>query len=280
MKNFNILLIALLLLISGCSTITEQDIKPVNPDTVTIKVLVDRSIFVEEPPSDSTAIFVRVRDTSGEGLNLQQNVLRSFKSQGFNITTDIKKANYVLQANVKDVGQVSAAEMSKLQDSTYGEEVATILKRSLTGVLAGGVVGSLDGNAAKGALIGAGIGALTGAFEASARAERIARKKAMKYIALVVDVSVKEQLPDGSLIERKGVSKKRSNSNSTGNTGDDRFSSNASDSSFETDNYTTKTKWKRSNTRILVKAKGRHLKFEDVKDRMSRKLVSSISGFF
>lgn len=268
------------LLITGCSTVTEKDIKPDNPDSVLIKVLVDRSIFVEEPPSDSTAIFIRVRDTSGEGLNLQQKVLKGFKSQGFNITTDIKSANYILQANVKDVGQVSAAEMSKLQDSTYGEEVATVLNRSLKGVLAGGVVGALDGNAAKGALIGAGIGAISGAIEANARAERIARKKAMKYIALVVDVSIKEQLPDGSLISKKGGTKNNIDSNYTGNTGDRQFGSKSSESEFETTNYTTKSKWKRSNTRVLVKAKGRHLKFEDVKDRMSRKLVSSISGFF
>ncbi len=275
-----ILIMLGIVFLSGCSTITEKDIKPVDPDTVTIKVLVDNSIFVEEPPSDSTAIFVRVRDTSGEGLNLHKRVLQNFKNQGFNITTNIKKANYILQANVKDVGQVSAAEMAKLQDSTYGEDVSTILKRSLGGVLAGGVVGALDGNAAKGALIGAGIGALTGVLEANARAKRIAHKKAMKYIALVVDISIKEQLPDGSLIEKKGGSSNDQNTKKVGSTNDSQSNSSSRNSSYETTSYTTNSKWKRSNSRILVKAKGRHLKFEDVKGRMSRKLVSSISGFF
>lgn len=274
------LLSSVFLLIVGCTTVTEKDIKPVNPDTVKIKVFVDRSIFVEEPPSDSTAIFIRVRDTSGEGLNLHQKVLRNFKSQGLKITTDFKKANYILQANVKDVGQVSAAEMAKLQDSSYGEEVATILQRSLGGVVAGGVVGALDGNAAKGALVGAGLGAISGAIEANARATRIAHKRAMKFIALVVDISVKEQLPDGGLITKKGGSKNNINSNTTGGANDSKFSSGSSNSEFESSNYTTQTKWKTSVTRILVKAKGKHLQFDGVKDRMSRKLVSSISGFF
>lgn len=279
-KLILVMLGSVYLLISGCSTVTEKDIKPVNPDTVLVQVLVDRSFFVEEPPSGSDTIFVRVRDTSGEGLNLHQKVLRSLKSQGFNITTNAKTANYILQANLKDVGQVSAAEMSKLQDSSYGEEVSTIIKRGLGGVLAGGVLGALDGDATKGALIGAGIGALTGAFEANARATRIANKRAMKYIALVVDVTVQEQLPDGSLVSRKGKNTENIGSNYAGATNDSGFQSKSSRSEFETSSYTTKSKWKRHKTRILVKAKGKHLKFEDVKDRMSRKLASSISGFF
>ncbi len=297
MQKQYLILLSLILFLVSCQTTTPEQryakIQPVNPEAVNIKVLVDRSIFLDSVSGANDFVFVRVRNTSGEDINLHQRVIQKLKSQGVKVTNDIDKASYVLIANVVTMRYVSAEELTNLQESSYGEDVSNVLNRAIGGAALGGLAGSLDDNShhtTAGALIGAGIGAAIGLAEANAKAERIARKKAIKYIALTVDIELREKIADDGLVTRRGRQTFADNQSSRGSTNYDRssppqerahFGSSSSVQSEIVENYQEQTHWKRHRTRILVKTKGTKLNFDDViKRRMTQKLTNSISGFF
>ena len=273
---------------SGIEIGTETGV-PTKPTVEYVRISTDRSIFLDPPEEDDPAVYVRVRDTSGQDWNLQQAVIDRVRRNGFRIAKSIRNAVYVLQANVLLAHEVSALELAKLDETEYGQDVSSIAKNALTGAAIGGVAGGLAGDseaAIGGALAGGLLGGILEASDQSNREQRLKAKQHTKYYSLIVDIELRQRAH--GIVRRSGSS---SQSSSTGGSQDSSSAgialsghqleeSNESYSSEETETYSETSEWKRHRARILGKAKGKLIAFEDVQGDFAKKLTSAISDMF
>ena len=264
---------------------------PTEPSVEYVRVSMDKSVFLDPPEVDDPAIYVRVRDTSGRDWDLHSAVVARLQAQGFQITRNAAQAEYVLQANILLANEVSAAELAKLDETEYGQDVSDVVKTAALGAAGGALAGGLIDNGgvggiAAGAAVGGLAGAAFGAFGKSEREKRLLAKQATKFYSLVVDLEVRQRVK-GGVVTRKGSSKTETGVASTqdeesaGAAIEGReLTSGESVISEETETYTETSEWKRQRARILGKAKGKLIAFGDVQGQFADKLARAISGMF
>ena len=266
---------------------------PSEPSVEYVRVAMDKSIFLDPPEVDEPAVYVRVRDTSGRDWDLHSAVVARLRAQGFKITPNAAKAEHVLQANVLFANEVSAAELAKLDETEFGQDIGDIVKSAALGAaggaLAGGVVDSGGaGGIAAGAALGGLAGAALGAFGQSEREKRLLAKQATKFYSLVVDLEVRQRAKSG-VVTRSGKTELSSHGPSSSQGGEgvgeavdgrDFDAAGESITSEEIEAYNETTEWKRHRARILGKAKGKLIAFDDVKGEFADKLSRAISGMF
>ena len=108
----------------------------------------------------------------------------------------------------------------------------------------------------------------------SARKERLAAKQLIKFYSLVVDIQLRERAKGTvEIAGSSGLSAERPS-------GGGAFSEHSAYSRQETQSYSETSQWKRYQTRIVGKAKGKLIVFEDVEQDFVEKLASSIAGVF
>lgn len=251
---------------------------PEKPSVEYIRVRMTDTVFLNPPEQDDPGIFLRVRNTSGrESLDLQRAVAPKVQALGYRLVNNAKDAVYVMQANILFADEVSAAELAKLDETEFGTDVASIV----TGAVVGGALGAGGGallGGGKGAAIGAGAGAVLGGLSAgladSARKERLAAKQLIKFYSLVVDIQLRERAKGTvEIAGSSGLSAERPS-------GGGAFSEHSAYSRQETQSYSETSQWKRYQTRVVGKAKGKLIVFEDVEQDFVEKLASSIAGVF
>ena len=88
MKTIAVSLLCALAL-SGCVTTTLQT-----------KATMSQSIFIDPVSKSKQTIFVALRNTSGQEINLESKILQKLQSKGYIVVDDPDKANFILQANV------------------------------------------------------------------------------------------------------------------------------------------------------------------------------------
>ena len=159
---------------------------PTEPSVEYVRVSMDKSVFLDPPEVDDPAIYVRVRDTSGRDWDLHSAVVARLQAQGFQITRNAAQAEYVLQANILLANEVSAAELAKLDETEYGQDVSDVVKTAALGAAGGALAGGLIDNGgvggiAAGAAVGGLAGAAFGAFGKSEREKRLLAKQATKF---------------------------------------------------------------------------------------------------
>ncbi|WP_332444733.1 complement resistance protein TraT [Wolinella succinogenes] len=134
-----------LLFLAGCATTELQT-----------KVKMTQSVFVDPVAKDKRLIFVSMRNTSGQNINLESKIISNLQARGYTIVDDPEAATYILMANVLYCDR-------KREDNTTGGAAAGAVAG---GAIAGynsrsGSVGSTLGGAAAGALVGGILGKLT-----------------------------------------------------------------------------------------------------------------------
>ena len=259
---------------------------PTEPSVEYLRVKTDRSIFLDPPEVDNPAVYVRVRDSSGRdwGGFLQRAVVARIKAAGYSTTRNAAKAAYVLNANVLVAQEVSAFELAKLDETEYGQNTSGIIKSIAAGAVVGGVAGGVLGDsksAAAGAIAGGLVGGILGSIDQNERRKRIAAKQQTKYYSVIVDVELRERIGSGGEVQREGTQNLSFSSSQTdgldgstiGNTGEE-----IEGEVIET--FSETSKWKRHRTRVLGKAKGKLIAFEDVESDFAEKLSRSIAGAF
>ena len=252
---------------------------PEKPSVEYIRVRMTDTVFLDPPEQDDPGIFLRVRNTSGrESLDLlHRAVAPKVQALGYRLVNNPKDAVYVMQANILFADEVSAAELAKLDETEFGTDVASIV----TGAVVGGALGAGGGallGGGKGAAIGAGAGAVLGGLSAavadSARKERLAAKQLIKFYSLVVDIQLRERAKGTvEIAGSSGLSAERPS-------GGGAFSEHSAYSRQETQSYSETSQWKRYQTRIVGKAKGKLIAFKDVEQDFVEKLANSIAGVF
>lgn len=266
---------------------------PTEPSVEYLRTSMSNSIFLNPPEVDDPAIFVRVRDTSGNNFNMQKDVEERIKQLGYAITKNAKRAVYVVQANVRLAQEVSAFEIAKLDETKYGQDTSKIVESVAKGAAAGAALGigagALSdgdfGETAAAGLAGGLVGGLLGGVVASSkdakRQERIAAKQHTKFYTVLVDIEVRERIQGGEL--KRQVRAESETDEGISATATEEFVGetvggvSSRGSSQTTESYTETSEWKSHKARIIGKAKGKLIAFDDVRKDFSDKIAASIA---
>ncbi|CAM2821846.1 complement resistance protein TraT [Helicobacter burdigaliensis] len=139
MKRFYLLGILCALFLSGCVTTTMQT-----------KATMSQSIFIDPVAKNKQTIYIAMRNTSGQNINLLSKVLGNLQAKGYTIVDDPKMANFILQANVLycNIKQENNATGAAVLGAGVGAGVGGYNHGSMTGTIAGGAIGALVGGIA------------------------------------------------------------------------------------------------------------------------------------
>lgn len=250
-----------------------------------VRVKMGKSIFLDPPEEEEPAVYVRVRDTSGYDFDLQQRVINLLAENGFQRARSLKKATYVLQANLLFAEEVSEAQLQQINDSDYDQSMGDVLGAAVAGTAVGGAVDIATGDHQKlgaGSIVGGLIGIVAATQEGERKKEALAEKKATKFFSAVVDIEVRQRA-EGDVVRRgrSNVNQGTASDSSEGSLiGDSSFSETDEAGTQEVDEYTVRSKWVRYRARIVASAKGRHVTLEDVKGPMAEKLSNAMGGMF
>ncbi|WP_423908279.1 complement resistance protein TraT [Candidatus Spongiihabitans sp.] len=305
LKSVKLILVAFCLTITGCAssppqwseaaksqqTETGVQVRPSDlgvPQTASveyIRVKTERSIFLD-PPEGNNEVYLRVGDTSGRawaGISMRDLVTQELGKRGFTVVTNAKTASYALQVNILLADEISAAEIAQLDETQYGQDLGGIVKSVVIGTVVGGVAGSVLGNidntlagAVGGGILGGALKGLSG----SRKKDLLLAQQATKYFSLIMDVEVRERTK--GTVTRSGETNilKSQNSSTGDNVADTSVSGSQNISSTETESFTEESTWKRHRTRVVGKAKGKLVVFEDVEQDFAIKMIRAIAGFF
>ena len=231
------LTIASILLLNGCSAID----KSIKHGTLDVQTKMSETVFLDPVADNKRTVVLQIRNTSDrKDLDIVSEIKTAIEDKGYKIVTDPNKANFMIQANILQVGKSTQEDPFSSLTSGYG------------GALAGGTVGSLVSND----YAGAGIGALAGGLIGTVADAAV---QVVNY-QMITDLQISEKADGDVVTESSNAQLKQGTSGS------------------KSSSWSQKTKWKKYQTRIISVAKKTNLKFEVALPELKRGLVQSISG--
>jgi len=233
-----------LLLLAGCgATMTA-----VGKRDLEVQTRMTNSVFLDPVAPAQRTVFVQLRNTSDRpDFDIADAVKAAIAARGYRVVEDPEQAQYMLQANVLQVGVTSPTAAEANFGGGFGSTAV------------GGAIGALGTRAATrdaGAII---AGALVGAA-----AETVADSyfKDVTY-SITTDLQVSERSREGVVVTEtleQDLEQGRSGSRVL--------------SSAET------TGWKRYQTRVMSTANKANLEFEEAAPELVAGLTRSIAGIF
>ena len=231
------LTIASILLLNGCSAID----KSIKHGTLDVQTKMSETVFLDPVADNKRTVVLQIRNTSDKkDLDIISEIKTAIEDKGYKTVTDPNKANFMIQANILQVGKSTQEDPFSSLTSGYG------------GALAGGTVGSLVSND----YAGAGIGALAGGLIGTVADAAV---QVVNY-QMITDLQISEKADGDVVTESSNAQLKQGTSGS------------------KSSSWSQKTKWKKYQTRIISVAKKTNLKFEVALPELKRGLVQSISG--
>lgn len=232
-------LMGLALLISGCAATTTS----VRYGELDVQTKMSSTIFLEPVAPKERTVFVQIRNTSDKLLNIDNAIRDAILARGYTIESDPKRAHYILQANVLQVGKVDVSALEQNEGAATG------------GVIVGAAAGALLGgsDAGEGALIG---GLLAGLLEnISGSLVQVV------HYSMITDIQIAERVQAPVSEEFRSQLQQGS-------------SASASQSSESV------SARKRYQTRIVSTARRVDLEFAEALPHLEQGLINSISGTF
>lgn len=231
-------------LLSGCAA-TQLAIEKRELD---VQTKMSDTIFLDPTAESKRTIFVQIRNTSDKpDFDISSDVTAAIAAKGYRIVNDPDSAQFVLQANILQVGKV-APSAAQMQFGGYGSQLQAAF-------LGAGTVAALGSRSASGIL---GAGLLAGVVDTVANA-------AVKdvYYTAITDVQIRER-------QHAGVKSHESSQHNIrqGNSGGTTVTYN-DDSNFRT-----------YQTRVMSVANKVNLEFADAAPPLRSGLVRVISGVF
>src|SRR5690606_1002651 len=170
-------LIALLgLQLAGCGAI-QTSVKKRNLD---VQTKMTETIFLEPVSPSKRTLFVDIRNTTDQDLPIKDRVVEQFRERGYTITDDPEQANYMLQANVLQLGKGNLRSKDSMIEAGFG------------GAVLGGGIGAVASSARKDAIAGAVLGAAAGVI-ADAFVEDV-------LYTMVTDLQIRERPTKGEFV--------------------------------------------------------------------------------
>ncbi len=221
----------------------------INKRNLDVQTKMSSTIFLDPVTENKRTIYVQLRNTSDkQELNIEPCVMAALQAKGYVIVQNPEEAQYLLQANVLQVGKTDLRAAECALSRGFGT--------ALVGAATGAAIGSLvqpesDRAAAAGGLMGAAVATVTDAMV-----------KDVVY-SVIADVQISERAGNAMVVKEKTRSKL-----AQGNSGYKEITS------------TQKISWNRYQTRIVSTANKVNLKFEKACPLLVQGLSGSVAGIF
>jgi hypothetical protein len=204
------------------------------------------TVFLNPVPDAQKTVYVSVKNTSDQEMNVEPALKASFKSHGYRVMGDPSYAHYLLQANILKVAKMSISASQSALGGGYGS--------ALAGGVAGTALGSMTHNT--NAMIGGGIaGGLVGLAADSLVQD-------VNY-TMITDVQISERVGTGiKVLEEHRASMKQGSSSSLNQVS------------------TTDSQFQRYRVRVVSNADKVNLAFKDAVPALKADLVKALVGIF
>lgn len=204
------------------------------------------TIFLDPVPHAQKTIYISVKNTSDQTINVAPKLKESFREHGFRVVNQVGDAHYLLQANILKVGKMSVAASQSALGGGFGS------------VLAGGAVGAGLGSLTHNtnAMIGGGIaGGLVGLAADSL-------VKDVNY-TMITDVQISERVGQGVKVQEEH-----------------RASLKQGSSTQLTQVSSRESQYQRYRTRVVSNADRVNLAFKDAVPSLEAGLVKTLTSIF
>ena len=240
MKKFwkSIIFLGLLLTMVSCSTMHTI----ISKRNLDVQTKMSDTIWLEPAAANQKTVFVKVSNTSGKNLNIEQKIISVLSAKGYRIVNDPAEAKYWLQANILKVDKVNLNNENGFSDAVLGAGIGGVLGAQRSG----GAYTALGWG-----LAGAAIGTIADALVSDTA------------YAMVTDILISEKTG-------KNVQSSTRNSVKQGNSGT-MTSSTSSSSNSNMERYSTK---------VLSTANQVNLNFDSAIPILEDELGKVISGIF
>ncbi|MGA1931587.1 complement resistance protein TraT [Arcobacter sp. YIC-464] len=225
-------------LFSGCAVSTA-----IEKRNLEVQTKMSDSIFLEPVEPSKQVVYVRVRNTTDKDIDIENEIKKAFVSNGFVVTKNPKKAEFMIQANLLQVGKSNANNARSALQSGFGGAV-----------LGAGVAAASGASSARSYGTAGLVGALVGTVANSLIKD--------VYFTMITDVEIRQRAAKGEVIEQS--------SNGSSKQG-------MSASLNQTIKYAN-AQWKIYRTRIVSTANKVNLEFDEAKPVLTKGLTKSLSG--
>jgi hypothetical protein len=234
----------LLLILSACAATTTA----IGKRSLDVQTRMTDSLFLEPVTVEKRTVLVEVRNTSDRpDLDIAPAVRAALEARGYRVVPDSEAAQFLLQANVLQVGRSARAAAEGSFAKGFGSAVV------------GGAAGAGVGRAASDQTEVMIAGAVAGAA-ASAVADAFVQD--VTY-SIITDVQISERAGEGVL-----VTERMAQDLAQGSGGRRVLST------------TEVHDWKRYRTRIMSSANQVNLDFEDAAPQLAAGITQAIAGIF
>nr|HAT8715180.1 conjugal transfer protein TraT [Legionella jordanis] len=214
--------------------------------TLEVSTKQSETIFLDPFSNNQKTVYVSVKNTSDEELNIMPQLKTTLSSHGYKIVNNPNSAHYLLQANVLKVGKMSVAASQSALGGGYGSAIAGAVAgtaagsftNSSTGMIAGGLAGGVIGLAADSLV------------------------KDVNY-TMITDVQISERVGKGVKVNEQLQSHLKNG-----------------EATVTSQTSSRDSQYQRYRTRVVSNADKVNLKFQDARPALEQGLVKVISGIF
>lgn len=214
--------------------------------SLSAKTSLSKTIFLDPVSDNQKTIFIAVKNTSDENLDVVNPLKSSLSAHGYRVVNSPDKAHYMLQANILKIGKMSTTASQAALGGGYGS------------ALAGGIAG-------------AGVGALHGGTNAILTGGLVGGVAGLAADALVKDVNY-SMITDVQISERVGKGVKVDESFDA--------SLNNGTASSSRQHINRQTEFQRYRTRIVSNVDKVNLSYKTAKPALEQGLVKVLTGIF
>lgn len=215
-----------------------------------VQTRMSATIFLEPVKESQRSVFVQIRNTSDQQeLDIGPDVSAAIAAKGYRLLTEPDQAQYIVQANVLQVGRSSAAAAQQALAGGYGGPMGAAVMAATASYAVGG---SSNRNIAGVALIGAAADLIGGAMVKDV------------YYTIITDIQIKERIRAGGGTASLNAQHQLGQGTSGGTTM----------------TYQEQSEWKAYQTRIVSTANKVNLEFAEAGPALRNGLARSLSGLF
>lgn len=235
-----------ILMFAGCAGAVHTMVKKSDLD---VQTKMSETIFLDPVSPDKRTVFIQIRNTSDKDIDIRQEVQSAISARGYQVIDDPEKANFMLQANILQVGKTDLREVNNAFISGYGG--------ALGGAIAGAAIAGATGyNSARSFTAGGLIGGVLGTV-GDALVEDV-------VYSMITDIQLRQRASEGEVITQKELT----------------VAKQGSSSGLVQAVEGSKTNWKIYRSRILSTANKVNLEFAEAKPALVNGLSHSLGGLF
>ncbi|MDQ1263319.1 MAG: Conjugal transfer protein TraT [Campylobacterota bacterium] len=228
----------------GCSAMNTA----MKKSELAVESKLSQSVFLEPVSSKEKIVFVDIKNTSNQEMNVKNRIESALVNRGYRLTDDPKEARFMIQGNVLKVDKTDPREAKEFANSGFGSAVSGAAIGAATAYALGG------GNKT---MVAAGLAGAAISMAADAVVEDV------MYV-MITDLQVRERPLEGEVVTQTQKSTLAQGESTT----------------IKQSVSGAKSEWKTYQTRVVSTANKANLAFEEAKPVLESELSRVISGIF